>query len=238
VDGTATSWRSPPGDRQRNDRPTVTSVRGVPRPKYLARRPARTSHEEHPSPISKRPAGQPGISTWRGLHHRQHPKRDRAASPTSETTLCSAGPGTWRSSQGHHHTGSKSPPSPSKRSPTTANAQNPTSLAHQPDLHRTLLHHATCSPPVKCGALTGPTPLGVVFDYCPSPASSPSIPPTPTPFQPGAGARLPGKLQSATSQDGVRDHQQLRPVEYGHGLFGSATEVNANRNSKWREVRE
>jgi hypothetical protein len=87
----------------------------------------------------------------------------------------------------------------------------------------------TCSPPVKCGSVTSPTPVGSVFDDCPSPGQFLLDPTNPD--------AVPNQVAGQTYQAGFicnvgrtafQNHQLLRPVEYGHGLFGSDTEVNAS----------
>ena len=86
----------------------------------------------------------------------------------------------------------------------------------------------SCSPPVKCETLTAPTPIGTPFEDCPSP---------------GEFALDPTKLYSEPSQVAGQTYQAgficivgrngwgsslMRPVEYGHGLFGSDGEVTAS----------
>ena len=86
----------------------------------------------------------------------------------------------------------------------------------------------SCSPPIKCETLTAPTPIGTVFDDCPSP---------------GEFALDPANLYATPSQVPGQTYQAgficvvgrkgwgsalMRPVEYGHGLFGSDGEVTSS----------
>ena len=83
----------------------------------------------------------------------------------------------------------------------------------------------SCSPPVKCGMISGSP-----FDDCPSPgvfSSTDPADPDATPSQ------VPGQTYTAdfTCVVGRRDFETgvpMRPVEYGHGLFGSRSEVTAS----------
>lgn len=86
----------------------------------------------------------------------------------------------------------------------------------------------TCSPPVKCETLTAPTPLGTVFDDCPSPGEF-ALDPTDLYATP---SQVPGQTYQAgficiVGQKGWGT-SLMRPVEYGHGLFGSDSEVTAS----------
>lgn len=81
----------------------------------------------------------------------------------------------------------------------------------------------TCDPPKKCGSIVN----GVVND-CPTPSQFALDPTNPdaTPQQ------IPGQTYQANficnvGRAGFDNHRTLRPVEYGHGLFGSAGEVNS-----------
>ena len=85
----------------------------------------------------------------------------------------------------------------------------------------------TCSPPIKCATLTAPTPLGTPFDDCPSPGTFA--------LDPLDLYAVPQQVLGQTYQAGFicnvgraafEKGGLLRPVEYGHGLFGSYSEVN------------
>ena len=87
----------------------------------------------------------------------------------------------------------------------------------------------TCSPPVKCETLTAPTPLGTPFDDCPSPGVF-LLDPTnlyATPQQ-VAGQTYQAGFICNVGRAGFQQGLAMRPVEYGHGLFGSDSEVNAS----------
>jgi hypothetical protein len=82
----------------------------------------------------------------------------------------------------------------------------------------------TCSPPVKCDQISSGT-----FNDCPSPGQFLLDPADPdaTPQQ------VPGQTYSANficnvGRPVMADHVKARPVEYGHGLFGGAGEVNSS----------
>ncbi|TMC48618.1 MAG: hypothetical protein E6J14_11045 [Chloroflexi bacterium] len=82
----------------------------------------------------------------------------------------------------------------------------------------------TCSPPAKCAGVTG----GAIND-CPSPgqfALDPSNPDA-VPSQ-VAGQTYQANFICNVGRSGFENHQLLRPVEYGHGLFGGAGEVNSD----------
>lgn len=101
----------------------------------------------------------------------------------------------------------------------------------------------TCAPPVKCATLTDSTPLsgtplsgtplnaaplGGILDDCPSPGQFALGPnPDAVPHQ-VAGQTYQANFICNAGR-GAIDHPgtKLRPVEYGHGLFGSAAEVNS-----------
>src|SRR5207248_2598605 len=87
----------------------------------------------------------------------------------------------------------------------------------------------TCSPPPKCSALTGPTPIGAVFDDCPTPGQFALDPTNPdaVPSQ-VAGQTYQANFICNVGRAAFENHQLLRPVEYGHGLFGGAGEVNSS----------
>jgi len=81
----------------------------------------------------------------------------------------------------------------------------------------------TCEPPTKCDQVS----QGVVND-CPTPGQFLLDPTNPdaTPTQ------VPGQTYQANficnvGQKAYAAHDKMRPVEYGHGLFGSADEVNS-----------
>ena len=84
----------------------------------------------------------------------------------------------------------------------------------------------TCSPPLKCDQLSSASPV----DDCPSPGSfyytDPADPD-------GTPSQVPGQTYRAqflciAGRHGFEAGQPLRPVDYGHGLFGSYTEVTAS----------
>jgi hypothetical protein len=86
-----------------------------------------------------------------------------------------------------------------------------------------------CSVPVKCDTLTASTPLGAVFDDCPTPGAF-ALDPTnlyAVPHQ-VLGQTYQAAYICNVGREAYDNHQLLRPVEYGHGLFGSYTEVNAS----------
>ena len=87
----------------------------------------------------------------------------------------------------------------------------------------------TCGPPVKCATLTAPTPIGTPFDDCPTPSQFVLDPGNPD----AVPSQLAGQTYQATficnvGRTAFQSHQKVRPVEYGHGLFGDASEVNAS----------
>jgi len=81
----------------------------------------------------------------------------------------------------------------------------------------------TCSPPTKCKGVTS----GLVDD-CPTPGQFALGPnPDAVPHQ------IPGQYYQANflcnvGRTNFDAGQQLRPVEYGHGLFGGASEINSD----------
>jgi hypothetical protein len=84
----------------------------------------------------------------------------------------------------------------------------------------------TCSPPVKCDQLSSQSP----FDDCPSPGSFYYTDPTDPDATP---SQVPGQTYQSdficvVGRAAFEAHQLLRPVEYGHGLFGSDREVTAS----------
>jgi hypothetical protein len=82
----------------------------------------------------------------------------------------------------------------------------------------------SCDPPKKCGSIAG----GVVND-CPTPSQFALDPTNPD----AVPQQTPGQTYQANficnvGRAGFDGHRKLRPVEYGHGLFGSAGEVNSD----------
>ena len=81
----------------------------------------------------------------------------------------------------------------------------------------------SCDPPVKCDQISQG-----VFDDCPTPGQF-----TLDPTDPDAvPSQTPGQTYQANficnvGKTAYDAHQQMRPVEYGHGLFGGAGEVNS-----------
>jgi hypothetical protein len=85
----------------------------------------------------------------------------------------------------------------------------------------------SCAPPVKCATLTAPTPVATPFDDCPTPSQFVLDPTNPDALP----SQVAGQTYQATficnvGRTAFSGHQLVRPVEYGHGLFGSASEVN------------
>lgn len=83
----------------------------------------------------------------------------------------------------------------------------------------------SCSPPVKCETITAPAPLSTPFDDCPSPGEFA--------LDPANLYAVPGQTYTAgficdVGRQAFGNGQLLRPVEYGHGLFGSDSEVSAS----------
>ena len=80
----------------------------------------------------------------------------------------------------------------------------------------------TCSPPVKCNQPT----MGVLDD-CPSPGQFLlGENPDGVPHQ-VAGQNYQANFICNVGRSAYEGHQLLRPVEYGHGLFGGASEVSS-----------
>jgi hypothetical protein len=82
----------------------------------------------------------------------------------------------------------------------------------------------TCEPPLKCDTITFGT-----FNTCPTPGQF-ALDPTNPDATPTA---VPGQTYRANficnaGRAGFTAHKRLRPVEYGHGLFGDAGEVNSD----------
>jgi hypothetical protein len=84
----------------------------------------------------------------------------------------------------------------------------------------------TCSPPIKCDQITNQSP----FDDCPSPGvfnyKDPADPDD-DPSQLG-NQTYQSNFICVVGRTGFERQQTLRPVEYGHGLFGGASEVYAS----------
>jgi hypothetical protein len=82
----------------------------------------------------------------------------------------------------------------------------------------------TCDPPQKCSGVTN----GLVDD-CPTPGqflldpTNPDATPTQT-----AGQTYSANFICNAGRTAFEAHQTMRPVEYGHGLFGGAGEVNSD----------
>src|SRR3954471_22202680 len=81
----------------------------------------------------------------------------------------------------------------------------------------------TCDPPVKCDQLSQG-----VFNDCPTPGQFALDPTDPDAIP----SQTPGQTYQANficnvGKKAYAAHQKMRPVEYGHGLFGSADEVNS-----------
>jgi hypothetical protein len=84
----------------------------------------------------------------------------------------------------------------------------------------------SCSPPVKCDQITSQSPV----NDCPSPGSFYYSDPTNPDAPP---SQVPGQTYTAdficvVGRSAFQSHQLVRPVEYGHGLFGSYTEVRSS----------
>jgi hypothetical protein len=82
----------------------------------------------------------------------------------------------------------------------------------------------TCEPPAKCSGLTQD-----IFTSCPTPGQFALDPTDPD----AVPSQVPGQTYSANficnvSRDGFDNRHPMRPVEYGHGLFGGAGEVNSD----------
>jgi hypothetical protein len=80
----------------------------------------------------------------------------------------------------------------------------------------------TCDPPVKCTATT-------ITNNCPSPGQFALNPAKPdaVPHQ-VRGVTYQANYICNVGRAALDSHQQVRPVEYGHGLFGGAGEVNSD----------
>ena len=84
----------------------------------------------------------------------------------------------------------------------------------------------TCSPPEKCDQISSQSPV----DDCPSPGQFYYTDPTNPDADP---SQVPGQTYQAgyicvVGRTGFENQQTLRPVEYGHGLFGSDSEVTSS----------
>ncbi|MGH3744610.1 MAG: hypothetical protein ACRDTP_07115, partial [Mycobacteriales bacterium] len=83
----------------------------------------------------------------------------------------------------------------------------------------------TCSPPVKCNVVSASP-----FDDCPSPGTFFVTDPTDPDATP---SQVPGQTYRAgficvAGRAAFSEGRRLRPVEYGHGLFGSDQEVTSS----------
>lgn len=82
----------------------------------------------------------------------------------------------------------------------------------------------TCDPPQKCDTAS----QGIVDD-CPTPGQFALDPTNPD----AVPSQTPGQTYQANficnaGRGAYENHQKMRPVEYGHGLFGGAGEVNSD----------
>jgi hypothetical protein len=82
----------------------------------------------------------------------------------------------------------------------------------------------TCDPPVKCKQISSDSP----FNDCPTPGQFALDPTDPD----AVPQQTPGMTYQANyicnvGRAAYEGHRQMRSVEYGHGLFGSAGEVNS-----------
>jgi hypothetical protein len=105
-------------------------------------------------------------------------------------------------------------------------------LAENSDIARQVTGHFTvpcyifpsCDGPVKCAQIPGSP-----FHDCPTPGQFLLDPTHPDALP----SQLPGVTYQANyicnvGRPAFESHQKLRPVEYGHGLFGGADEVNSD----------
>jgi hypothetical protein len=81
----------------------------------------------------------------------------------------------------------------------------------------------TCDPPAKCAQAS----QGVVND-CPTPGQFALDPTDPDAVPTWTGTTYSANFICNVGKQAYDAHQQLRPVEYGHGLFGGAGEVNSD----------
>ena len=82
----------------------------------------------------------------------------------------------------------------------------------------------TCDPPAKCDQASQG-----VFNDCPTPGQFALDPTNPD----AVPSQTPGQTYQANficnaGRSGFDGHTRMRPVEYGHGLFGDASEVNSS----------
>jgi hypothetical protein len=82
----------------------------------------------------------------------------------------------------------------------------------------------TCNPPTKCDQVTQG-----IFNDCPFPGQFALDPTNPDALP----SQVPGQTYQANficniGRSAFDSHHKLRPVEYGHGLFGGAGEVNSD----------
>ena len=109
---------------------------------------------------------------------------------------------------------------------TASPGSPPPPLARQVTGHFTVPCYIapTCDPPQKCAALSQG-----LFNDCPSPGQFALDPSNPD----AVPSQVPGQTYQANficnvGYGAFSAHQLLRPVEYGHGLFGGAGEVNSD----------
>ena len=91
----------------------------------------------------------------------------------------------------------------------------------------------TCSPPVKCSQISSASPV----NDCPSPGDFYYADPTNPDATP---SQVPGQTYQASfvcvvGRTAFDAHRLLRPVEYGHGLFGSLSEVRSSPQEEMAE---
>jgi hypothetical protein len=79
----------------------------------------------------------------------------------------------------------------------------------------------TCDPPTKCDQVSQG-----VFNDCPSPGQF-ALDPTNPDATPTQTTTYQANFICNVGKAAYESHQEMRPVEYGHGLFGSAGEVNS-----------
>ena len=87
----------------------------------------------------------------------------------------------------------------------------------------------TCEPPTKCDQNLGNPLPGSPFNDCPTPGQFALDPLNPD----AVPSQTPGQTYQANficnvGRNAFEHGQKLRPVEYGHGLFGGAGEVNSD----------
>ncbi|HXA42400.1 MAG TPA: hypothetical protein VNV65_05730 [Candidatus Solibacter sp.] len=105
-------------------------------------------------------------------------------------------------------------------------ASQNTNIARQVTGHFTVPCYIapTCDPPAKCSSIKG-----YPFDDCPMPGQFLLDPLNPDALpQRRLGQTYQANFICNIGRGGFEAHQKLRPVEYGHGLFGGAGEVNSD----------